>query len=84
MTTYLLIIIGLLILGLIWLCNVSLKYKNLCIKLTKVINDMYCEVPDCNHYKYNTNPIDGTKGYMDKMCAIHMAQRMESEAVQND
>ena len=40
---------------------------------------MHCEVEGCNNYRYNTAPIDDTKGYMDKMCSLHMAERIEEQ-----
>lgn len=56
-----------------------LIYKKLCVKLTETIKLMYCEVKGCKHYRYNTQPIDGGNGYMDKMCALHMSERIERE-----
>lgn len=70
-------------LAVVYLAYTTVKYRKLTVKLTEVINNMYCKKDGCNNYKYNTQPMDGGLGYMDAMCATHMSERMEAENKQN-
>lgn len=68
----------------VYLAYNVMAYRNLTVKLSNTIKEMYCEHIDdngkrCEFLKYYTTPVDDHKGMITKYCSIHLVEKTGME-----